>query len=81
MPKSVNFGTKVIHGVSQNNEYGALQFPIYQTSTFVFKNVEEGRKRLAGEDKGYFYSRMGNNPTVPLLERKVADLAQALDKA
>lgn len=73
MTHYANFGTKVIHGVHQDNEYGALQFPIYQTSTYIFKNVEEGRKRFAGEDKGYFYSRMGN-PTVSLLERKVADL-------
>ncbi|CAK7069432.1 MAG: L-methionine gamma-lyase [Desulfovibrio sp.] len=68
-----NFGTKVIHCMHKDNEYGALQFPIYQTSTFVFKNAEEGRKRFSGEDKGYFYSRMGN-PTVTYLENKLADL-------
>lgn len=68
-----NFGTQVIHGAHRSNEYGALQFPVYQTSTFIFKNAEEGRKRFAGEDKGYLYSRLGN-PTITYLENKLANL-------
>lgn len=68
-----NFGTKVLHAAHRGNEYGALQFPVYQTSTFVFKNAEEGRRRFSGEDAGFFYSRMGN-PTVACLEDKLAAL-------
>ena len=45
--------------------------PIYQTSTFVFDNVEQGAKRFAGEDEGYIYTRLGN-PTVTDFEKKMA---------
>ena len=55
------------------NKYGALATPIYQTSTFVFKNVEEGAKRFLGEEEGYIYSRL-SNPTLTVAEEKVAIL-------
>ncbi|HAR42807.1 MAG TPA: methionine gamma-lyase [Bdellovibrionales bacterium] len=50
---------------------------IYQTSTFVFKDVQEGADVFAGRNKaGYSYTRMGN-PTVKLLEAKVNSLEGA----
>jgi methionine-gamma-lyase len=45
--------------------------PIYQTSTFVFEDVEQGARRFAGEDEGYIYTRLGN-PTVTDFEQKIA---------
>ena len=45
--------------------------PIYQTSTFVFDNVEQGAKRFAGEEEGYIYTRLGN-PTITDFEKKMA---------
>lgn len=68
-----NFGTRVIHGAQRSNEYGALQFPIYQSSTFVFDNAAQGGKRFAGEEAGYIYTRLGN-PTTTYLEEKLAVL-------
>lgn len=50
--------------------------PIYQTSTFVFASTEEGARRFAGEEAGYVYSRLGN-PTVTVLEEKIAALEKA----
>lgn len=52
--------------------------PIYQTSTFVFDNVEQGAARFAGEESGYIYSRLGN-PTVRCLEEKMALLEEGED--
>jgi len=45
--------------------------PIYQTSTFIFENVEQGARRFAGEEEGYIYTRLGN-PTVTDFEKKIA---------
>ncbi|MDD2574091.1 MAG: methionine gamma-lyase [Firmicutes bacterium] len=45
--------------------------PIYQTSTFIFENVDQGARRFAGEEEGYIYTRLGN-PTVTDFEKKIA---------
>ncbi|WP_237065404.1 methionine gamma-lyase [Microbulbifer guangxiensis] len=74
MWESKNIETNVIHGGKQSQgEYGPLSTPIYQTSTFVFDNVQQGADRFAGEDQGHIYSRLGN-PTVDELEARMAVL-------
>ena len=71
------FGTKAIHaGSVKDAQYGALATPIYQTSTFVFDSCEQGGNRFAGKEEGYIYTRLGN-PTVSVLERRVAALEGA----
>lgn len=50
--------------------------PIYQTSTFVFDNAEQGGRRFALEEGGYIYTRLGN-PTLTAVEQKVASLEGA----
>lgn len=71
------FSTKAIHlGYSPKDHLGSLNPPIFQTSTFVFNDVEEGRARFAGEQDGYIYTRIGN-PTVKLLEERIAALEEA----
>ena len=68
------FGTKIIHsGHEFRNEFGALSTPIYQTSTFCFKSVEEGMDIFAGKKAGYAYTR-GGNPTIASLEKRIATL-------
>lgn len=64
-------GTIAIHGGHEKNPFGALSTPIYQTSTFIFDNVEQGGARFAGKEDGYIYSRLGN-PTVSVVEKKMA---------
>lgn len=79
MDMNENFGfmTKTIHaGCEKDGNYGALATPIYQSSTFVFDNCEQGGKRFAGEENGYIYTRLGN-PTVTMLENKLAVLEGA----
>ncbi|KMY52198.1 methionine gamma-lyase [Peribacillus loiseleuriae] len=66
--------TKVIHeGYDSKQHMGSLTAPIFQTSTFVFENAEQGERRFAGEEEGYIYSRLGN-PTVRVLEERIAML-------
>ena len=71
------FGTQVIHsGVTPGKDCRPLSMPIYQTSTFYFDTCEQGGRCFAGEEGGYYYSRMGN-PTVQMLEEKIAALEGA----
>lgn len=69
--KQKGIGTIAIHGGHEKNPFGALSTPIYQTSTFIFDNVEQGGARFAGKEDGYIYSRLGN-PTVSVAEKKMA---------
>ena len=73
MNKKQGFATTSIHAGHHKNAAGALSLPIYQTSTFVFDNAEQGGRRFAGEEEGYIYSRLGN-PTNTTVEEKVAAL-------
>ncbi|MTI65194.1 MAG: methionine gamma-lyase [Firmicutes bacterium] len=57
---------------------GAHVKPIYQTSTFVFDDVNQGAKRFAGEEEGYIYTRLGN-PTITDFEKKIALLENGED--
>lgn len=66
--------TEMVHGVHQTDPHtGALSMPIYQTSTFVFKDCEQGARRFKGEESGYIYSRLGN-PNTDVLGEKMAVL-------
>ncbi|MBF0208383.1 MAG: PLP-dependent transferase [Oligoflexia bacterium] len=64
--------TKAIHAGEHVGQFPVSSHtnPIYQTSTFVFKNADEGARLFAGEESGYIYTRLGN-PTVRLLEGKI----------
>lgn len=75
--KYKGFKTKAIHaGQKPCPATGAHVAPIYQTSTFVFDNVEQGVRRFSGEEEGYVYSRT-TNPTKTELEQKIAVLEGA----
>ncbi len=66
--------TAAIHaGQAPDPEYGGLSVPIYQSSTFAFKNVEQGAALFEGRGKGYIYTRLGN-PTVKALEDSLTEL-------
>lgn len=73
--------TLCVHaGKVRDAQYGALATPLYQTSTFVFENAEQGAARFAGEEAGFIYTRLGN-PTTRELELKVAALEGMEDAA
>ncbi len=71
--KMTEFETKCVHSGVDEFEYGSVVPPIYQTSTFKFKNARHGAALFAGEEKGYIYTRM-LNPTVEALENSIAEL-------
>lgn len=65
--------TDVVHGgVTPDEETGAILTPVYMSTTFVQESVD---KYL---EKGYSYSRT-NNPTVKMLEEKVAKIENGYD--
>ena len=74
--KHARFATRAIHAGAQKNQFGALNTPIYQTSTFVFDSAEQGGRRFAMEEGGYIYTRLGN-PTTTQIEQKIASLEGA----
>ncbi|MEM1060381.1 MAG: aminotransferase class V-fold PLP-dependent enzyme, partial [Verrucomicrobiota bacterium] len=68
------FATRAIHaGTPPEPETGARQFPVFQTTSFVFPSPEEAAARFNLEKVGYIYSRL-TNPTVGALEARVAAL-------
>lgn len=75
--RTAGFATRSIHhGYDPMDHEGALTPPLHLTSTFTFENAEAGSEIFAGERQGYFYSRI-SNPTLDLLERRIADLEGA----
>ena len=69
------------HGYKPELSEGAVKCPIFQTSTFVFKNAEEGksffevayglREKEPTEELGLIYSRI-NNPNLEILENRLS---------
>ncbi|MGC1504656.1 MAG: methionine gamma-lyase [Sulfitobacter sp.] len=72
-----DFSTRAIHhGYDAQSHQGALNPPIYMTSTFTFDSAESGGAMFAGEKEGHFYSRI-SNPTLDHLEQRIANLENA----
>lgn len=64
--------SKIVHGGQHpDKQTGALAPPIYQTSTFAFRDADHGARLFKQEEAGYIYTRLGN-PTIDLLARKIA---------
>jgi methionine-gamma-lyase len=72
--KKMGFNTMAIHsGEPDKHAENALNPPIFQTSTFVFDSIEHAGRVMNFESDDYVYTR-GNNPTLRILENKVAVL-------
>ncbi len=71
--RNYSIETQCVHSGTKEDQYGAVVTPIYQTSTFRFKNAEHGANLFLGKDDGYIYTRM-RNPTVEAMEDAVAIL-------
>ena len=65
-------------GEVRYNEYGSVTTPIVQTSTFIFKNVEEIKKLADGVAGRFEYGRYGH-PTQFAAEGKLAAIEEAED--
>jgi methionine-gamma-lyase len=71
--KKSGFNSKLIHSGGHEDPLGSAVTPIYQSSTFKFKDADHGAACFSGEADGYIYTRLGN-PTILDLENTVADL-------
>ena len=71
--KNSGFNTKLIHAGAFDDPMGSATVPIYQTSTFQFKNAQDGADCFSGKSDGYIYTRIGN-PTIKALEDNIAAL-------
>lgn len=71
------FSTAAIHGQGHaQTEMGALNPPLYLSSTFTFENMAQGAARFAGAEAGHIYTRI-SNPTLSALEERFAALEAA----
>ena len=65
--------SQCVHASVIEESTGAVVTPIYQVSTFKFKDVDHGASLFAGKGKGYIYTRLAN-PTIEACENAVAVL-------
>ena len=72
------FSTLAIHaGAAPDPSTGARVTPIYQTTSYVFNDVEHAAALFNLEAFGNIYTRIGN-PTQAVLEQRIAALELSL---
>ena len=68
------FGTLQLHaGQNPDPSTGSRAVPIYQTTSYVFKNAEHGANLFALKEFGNIYTRI-MNPTTDVFEQRIAAL-------
>ncbi|HZS82626.1 MAG TPA: O-acetylhomoserine aminocarboxypropyltransferase [Stellaceae bacterium] len=73
-PAGFGFETRAVHaGAAPDPTTGARTTPIYQTTAFVFDDVDHAASLFNLQTYGYIYSRL-TNPTVSVLEERVSAL-------
>ncbi len=73
-PKFLKFDTLSLHaGQQPDPATGARAIPIYQTTSYVFRDTEHAAALFNLERPGHIYSRI-SNPTVAALEERIAAL-------
>ncbi len=71
--------TLAVHGGFDGDPTtNAVAVPIYQTASYTFDSAEHGAALFNLEEEGFRYSRI-QNPTVAVLERRVAAMEGGLD--
>jgi len=74
MTESKNPETIVLHaGYRADPATGSVAVPIYQTTSYQFKDVEHAANLFALKELGNIYTRI-MNPTVDVLEKRIAAL-------
>jgi O-acetylhomoserine (thiol)-lyase len=72
--QSYGFETLAVHaGAAPDPTTGARSTPIYQTTSYVFDDVDHAASLFNLHNFGYIYSRL-TNPTVSVLEERIASL-------
>ena len=77
-PKFLKFDTLALHaGQQPDPTTGARAVPIYQTTSYVFRDSDHAAALFNLERAGHIYSRI-SNPTVAVLEERVAALERGV---
>lgn len=72
--RQLGFNTRSLHaGYAPDPTTGARAVPIYQTTSFVFKNSDHAAALFGLQEFGNIYTRI-MNPTTDVLEQRVASL-------
>ncbi|MGQ0652482.1 MAG: O-acetylhomoserine aminocarboxypropyltransferase [Betaproteobacteria bacterium] len=73
-PKYPGFDTLALHaGQSPDATTGSRAVPVYQTTSYVFRDTEHAASLFNMERAGHVYSRI-SNPTVAVFEERIAAL-------
>jgi O-acetylhomoserine (thiol)-lyase len=67
------FDTRALHAGYTPDETGARAVPIWQTTSYVFKDTDHAARLFALQESGNIYTRI-MNPTTDVLEKRVAAL-------
>lgn len=71
---SFNFETLALHaGQKVDSDTLSRAVPVYRTAAYSFKNAEHAANLFGLKESGYIYTRL-NNPTLDILEQRVAAL-------
>lgn len=74
MSQNLKFETLQLHaGQEVDSATGSRAVPLYQTTSYVFKNAEHGANLFALKEFGNIYTRL-MNPTTDVFEKRVAAL-------
>lgn len=74
MSNQYRFATLAIHaGQEPDPVTGARAVPIYQTTSYVFRDADHAARLFALEEEGHIYTRI-TNPTTDVFEKRVAAL-------
>ena len=69
-----NFETNALHsGHDVSKTEGTRAVPLYQSTSYVFKNADHAASLFSLAEPGYIYTRL-NNPTNDILEQRLAEL-------
>ncbi len=72
--RPLGFNTRALHhGYQPDSAMGARAVPIFQSTSFVFKDSDHAAKLFALQEFGNIYTRI-MNPTTDVLEQRVASL-------
>src|SRR6201747_530248 len=71
--ENLKFETLQLHAGHEIDATGARAVPLYQTTSYVFKNAEHGANLFALKEFGNIYTRI-MNPTTDVFEKRIAAL-------
>ncbi len=73
----MGFTTKALHAKpAHKDQYGAMRFPIYQSSAFEFEKAEDLEAVFKGQKMGHVYTR-SSNPSIEEFELKIKAISGA----